>query len=499
METTKSSSQIKVGKEHPQEALVKAYVNSLVRDRDPMFFDSQMKQFLLKYSRELFDVEKVVAQADSINYSTSKYEYDQIEQQINNFQGNNVPYFGWNKNFKKAKAYVLDELAGKHLRSLVFNENEDIMLSIPRKDTHAGASYLVTGLRTKGEYGECIYSEVIKAEEEARMKGYFDEPILIGSRTQASQPFDKDGLFTGTFKSKTRLVSMVDIKVIVSESRFARPLQVVLGQVEWYAGGKDDAAITAFMNDSRVSNSHWLSIDYSGFDQSISQWLILEAFDIVKYMYRYDENFDEVLFDAVVRSFCNKSFLDGKGELRFSNKGVPSGSMFTSIIDTLVNRLMILAYLISKGINPRSIRMCIMGDDNIIFSPDELDRDDLEGYLNANFGVTVNAAKSSSGLCKGEDPEFLSRNWSFGGAWRPWKHVVTKLLYPERFRRYGDGKAYPELVLYSYILAYPKTMRDLIVLEDFYHDYPNLSNRLLVEGAQGLSGYADYKLRYLRP
>lgn len=495
--TTEKSKQITCGSDLPQEKLVKAYAKTLSTDRDPKIFDSRVRDLILKYSKlEESEIVDAIAQADTLGYSSSKYEYKLIEEQIQKFEGANVPYFGWNRNFKKAKDYLLDEMRNSHLKSLVFSGNSDIMDSLPRKDTHAGASYLVTGLRKKGEYEESIFSDVIKAEEEARQNGTFGQPLMIGTRTQASMPFDDDGVYLAKYKSKSRLVSMVDIKVIVSELRYAKPFQQYLSNFDWYAGGKNDAQLSALLNNWRYSNKYWLSIDYSGFDQSISNWLIMESFDIIESCFTRDDNFDELLFKAIKHDFCNKYFIDGSGKLRFSNKGVPSGSMFTQIIDTLVNRLMILTYVFAKGIDVRDVHMCIMGDDNIIFTREGVSRDDLEGYLNSNFGVLVNASKSSAGT-RDQDPEFLSRYWSYGGAYRHWKHLVLKMCYPERFRDYLGGKVHPELVLYSYILAYPISMAGMIDLHDFYYDYPNLENRLRKEGVQGLGGYYEYRSKYL--
>lgn len=442
-------------------------------------------------------MEEVIAQADSIHYSTSKYEYAQIEEQLSRFEESNHTYFGWNRNYKKAKEHLLDELRYAHLSSLTYRGNDDIMASLPKKDTHAGSDYLVTGLRKKGEYAEDIYALSLKAEKEAKENGSFGMPIMIGTRTQASMPFDEEGNFTGVFKNKTRLVSMKSLREIITEMRWSKPVQAEMSKYLWYAGGKSDQVIMSLMNKWRHQYQHWLSIDYSKFDQSISKWLIYDVFEIIEEMFRYDRNHDTELYWIMVKDFCNKVFIDGNGKLRYSEKGVPSGSMFTQIVDTLVNRLMILTYLFARDIPVNHIDMCIMGDDNIIFSHIEVDRDDLAGYLNKNFGVKVNAAKSSWGN-KFKDPEFLSRRWSHAGGYRPWKHVLLKLLYPQRFRSYKDGKAIPELVLYSYILAYPITMKSILDVDRFEKDFPNLRNKIEKDGVAGLSGYLNYYHNYIK-
>lgn len=494
--TTEKSRQITCGSDLPQEKLVKEYANALTTDRDPKHFDSRIRDLVRIYLKEGYNIDEIVAQTDSINYSSSKYEYAKIEEQICKFEESNHPYFGWNRNYQFAKEYLLNEVRDIHLSSLVYHGNNDIMNSLPKKDTHAGSDYLLSGKRKKGEYAEDIYTLVIKAEEEAKEVGTFNMPMMIGSRTQASMPFDDEGVFTGTFKSKTRLVSMKSIREICTELRWSKGVQEALASFRWFAGGKSDTNLKNLMNTWRHRHNQWISIDYSGFDQSISKWLIYDAFEIIESMFRRDKNHDSELFWIMVKDFCNKSFIDGEGKLRYSEKGVASGSMFTQIIDTLVNRLMILTYLKSKKYDLNDVEMCIMGDDNIIFSMALINTEDLEGYLNKNFGVRVNADKSSSGS-KHDDPEFLSRYWSFSGAYRNWKHVLTKMFYPERFRVYGEGKSQPELILYSYMLAYPATFDKLIDSMRFSHDYPNLRNKLKEDGVAGLSGYLAYKINYL--
>ena len=492
--TTEQVGVIKCGNDLPQDKIVKSYARNLSTDRDPMYFDDQVVDLMKEFAWDVSRIEEVVAQLDSIQYTSSRYSYSQIEDQLSRFEMPNVPYFGWNKNFKAAKDTVSQDLAKYRLRSIRYRENADVMDNLPKKDTHAGASYLVTGKRKKGEYEEDIFFELLKREKDAKLNGTFGMPLMIGSRTQASMPYDDDGNFTASFKTKSRLVSMVDVYTILSEVRFARPVQSALNRVDWYAGGKNDDAINVILNRARSSHDFWLSIDYSGFDQSISSWLIREAFDVVRSMFVDDSEFDDTLFKVLVNDFCRKHFIDGEGKLRYSEKGVPSGSMFTQIIDSIVNRLMIITYLNSQNII--SYDMLIMGDDNIIFTRQFLDRNDLEGYLNANFGVQVHGDKSSQGG-RFQDPEFLSRYWSRGGAYRNPNHLIAKMAYPERFRNYSSGKVFVELVLYSYILGYRQSMGELIDIRRFMLNYPNLENRIREVGTQGMSGFIQFNIDYL--
>lgn len=478
----------------PQQSLFKGYVNALRSDGDRRFFDNTVRNHLLKFAKDESLVTEVNELCDSISYSSSKKEYWQIEKGLQRFEEPNHSSFTWNRNFKKAKSALISELRRADLKPLDFRSDMEIMEALPKKDTHAGYSYLLTGLRTKGEYMAGLHERVLKLEEEAISQGNFDIPLLIGTRLQASMPFDDKGEFTGKFKNKTRLVAMVDVHQIVSEMKYAKPVQQYLSLKSWYAGGKSDQSIHSMITSWRSSIPEWISIDYSGYDQSISNWLIYEAFDIVKAMFSDGPAFNERLFDVIVSSFINKTFIDGNGLERRCHKGVPSGSMFTQIIGTIVNRLMILTYLKSIEAN-ESYEMMIMGDDNILFSWVKIDPIHLETYLKHNFGVTVNGDKSSQGN-RSAEPEFLSRHWSWGGPKRNIKHILVKFLYPERFRNYAKGKAEVDLVFYSYYLAYSGNFRDYFDMTEFMKDRPNLENKLAKSGLQGLSGYLAYVKRH---
>lgn len=492
----KSLSIFKCGSDLPQLSIVRSYAKALSMDKDHRYFDDRVEAMLLKYARDKSLIDGVSAHARSINYTTSKYEYNQIEEQIKRFESGDHPYFGWNRNYKRAKEYMLNEVRGIHLSSLMYNGNDDIMDSLPKKGTHAGSDYLVTGKRTKGEYEEEVFKLCLKSEKEAKVNKTFGMPIMIGTRTQATSPYE-DGVFTGVYKNKTRLVSMIALRQIVTEMRWSKPIQGWMSNQSWYAGGKNDNQINSLLNGMRSRTHHWISIDYSKYDQSISSWLIYDAFEILESMFLKDKNHDSELYWIMVKDLCKKRFIDGNGKLRFSEKGVPSGSMFTQIIDSVVNRLIVLTYFYARGrdiLNDNN--MMIMGDDNIIFSRERLDMDDLAGYISKNFGIEVSAEKSLIGD-EYVDPEFLSRQWSYGGAYRQVEELILSLLYPERYRNYFDEKVFPELVLYSYMLAYPLTMRDLIDTRRFEEDYPNLRNKIAEVGVAGLTGSAHYYFNYV--
>jgi hypothetical protein len=257
---------------------------------------------------------------------------------------------------------------------------------------------------------------------------------------------------------------MVDLMQIILELKYAKPVQKLMSSSFMYAGGKDPSLISSIISNYRNRNKVWWSIDYSGFDMSISSWLIEDAFAILKKLFL---NVDDEEWNIIVNDFVHKDFIVNEGVVH-SDKGVPSGSMFTQIIDSIVNCVVVTTYF--NSINSKC-DMIAMGDDNLIFSNEKLDLlDDLSSYLNKNFGLSTSAEKSSKGTFR-QYPEFLSRFWRIDGQWRHPYLLISRLLFPERYRDYS-GDIGPEHVIFAFILTYRLGMGELMDVWRFTQDYP---------------------------
>jgi hypothetical protein len=382
---------------------------------------------------------------------------------------------------------------------LSYSCDDDVIQAIPKLDTHSGWTFILNGKRKKGENLDSIFAKYTAEATAACSIGSFNKPILPGVRTQCSGEFDELGRTTDTCKHKTRLVSMIDLMQIIAELRFAKPFQQMIGSRKFYAGGKDPVEISKIISNMRANYSEYVSLDYSSYDQSISSWLIEDAFDIIRSAFREFTCEESMLWDVVVHDFIHKTFISKKGVVH-SDKGVPSGSMFTQIIDSIVNRLMISTFLLSKGIDGS---MIIMGDDNLLYYNLPLGyvgnrdiRSDVASYLTKNFGVKCNDDKSSYGI-KGQNPEFLSREWRWGGQWRHPNILISKMLFSERFRHY-DEQSTPELVVYSYILAYGLGMSELLDVERFLMENKFNPYDLAKMDSRNLPGYLRIQLHDTR-
>lgn len=475
------------------------FQTQLSSERLDRVFDQRLKAVLTKFARSSFNLGKEVEYLRNLRADDGRLFCRSIKDAkkycaaIDEFSDRNYTSFRWNRNYQDTLEELRRYFSRAQLDQLHFKSEQDIWDVVPRTDTHSGWQFILTGLKRKGKYRGKVWTMLQESEAKAKKTGSFGSPMLPGLRTQASGEYDSEGKQTGKAKHKTRVVLMVSFDVIINELAFSRPVQDWMAKQSFYAGGKSDNAISHYISVMKRNRNYWVSLDYSGYDRSISDWLIEDAFDVIKCCFR---SVEEWRWDAVVHDFIHKTIISPNGCVR-SSKGVPSGSMFTQIIDTVVNLIMIRTLQRSIGVDGD---MMIMGDDNLLFTNDELNLQDVESYISKNFGVKVNADKSSFGSNR-QDPEFLSSTWTVQGRWRHPNLLVSRLLYPERRREYDRYDACPEQVLKSYILTYPKAMREMIDVEAF-NDYCRANQISAVQwssdgAAMFLSGSDRYRRLYL--
>lgn len=477
------------------------YCKRLRADYDKVIFDDQVLGVMNQYAKKPIQVEQVRQWCNQTNYNQSTKQYSQIVLQLERFAQADYTSFRWNQNYQEAKAILSNYFSKASLMPLCYSSDQDIVDALPKKTTHSGWTYVETGRKRKGDNLEDIYKRFSDEVSQAIENGTFNKPILIGVRTQCGNVYNDEGerIFDDVgkpaqAKHKTRMVSMIDLNIIIAELIWAKPLQEFLGiHTAWYAGGKNDKLIEAMIVDYRSKHKYWLSLDYSKYDQSISSWLIRDAFEIISHAFvklQYPQ-----LWNVIIDDFIHKTFIDGEGKIWESHKGVPSGSMFTQIIDSVVNMLMILTFMISKGKTFSDFKSLIMGDDNLIFA-DGVKKVEICTYLQKNFGIEANVTKTVDGDSRDESPEFLSRQWRIEGPYRHPNILICKLLFPERFRDYSLQGVTPEMIFYSYCLAYRRGMIEAFDVDRFFKEHPTLRSEVGVKGSEYLPGYLGYAYQY---
>lgn len=472
---------------------------SVSQGTEKALFDDKLRDCILEYaldSRDVFDqidyLNNLVDQ-DGYHFSRDLKLYDRIEESLLEFSSPDHPSFRWNKNYQARLKELTGIFSKYRLNPITFGSDDEIRESLPKEDTHSGFYWIVSGKKRKGDNLAGLYDAFQYEKEKALRNGSFNSPILLGFRTQASGEYDDEGQRTNSCKHKTRMVSMYDLISIVNELQFSVPFQGAIGAEPLYAGGKDMYELSSIVNSMRTKYTKYFSIDFSHYDSTVSSWLIEDAFKVVRSAFGKLSVEQERLFDIMVHDFIHKTFILNEGCLRV-HRGVPSGSMWTQIIDSIVNVLVSGTYFIAIH---KEAEFIAMGDDNLITTNYETSISNLASYIMKNFGLIVKVeAKSKMGSTKSrEGVKFLSRYWRWDGQYRDPHQLLSRMLFPERFRNYND-EVTPDLVLYAFILTYGLGMAKLIDVPRFMREHPNLRKELLYSKVD--SRYLPGSLAFIR-
>lgn len=377
----------------------------------------------------------------------------------------NPSNFNWNINFRVARSIVEDTFALAKLKPLQITtelEAADVFSNLKASAGAIGDGGKLKNWDRIKQLGNEILSKI-------RHDSPFSSiwiPCIPGHRAQIKE-FSKNGRFNPEYKTKDRLIWIVDGATVLVESLYAKRI------IEWsknnfygYAGGKTPGQLTHYISNASENMNYWYCTDYSKFDQTIPDWLIHECFDIVRQAYPKSE---KKVIDWIEYNFTNTKIALPDGSVVEVHKGIPSGSNFTQFIGSLANYLMGLTYISStfkgsfewkkiqtKGdlrVNgSQNLSMFVMGDDNLFFTHNEIDLSDMASYLTHNFGVKVNADKTVHGKY-GTPPEFLHRTWYASGCDRDQLDMILNLVFSESARSYDNYT--PVDILFSIYYTFP--------------------------------------------
>jgi hypothetical protein len=282
-------------------------------------------------------------------------------------------------------------------------------------------------------------------EQQVRLGLKAPNPCVAYKRTQAG--------------NKTRLVWGYPLEMTIMEARFARPLiQNFMTMATPMAFGMTKCELGAKLHRYFVDEPGTVvCMDYSKYDSTISKTMINYAFRIMATWFPEQER-ERLGWDIVRRYFVATPIVMPDGHLYTGkNHGVPSGSYFTQMVDSIVNVALTyaLAYRFHFNFNHRSLY--VLGDDVIVNvnGPIELER--WAKYLKS-FGLVLHDdEKTLVGRV-----HFLGAFWDMGKPDAPIQELVNKACFPEKFRDYqGKPDSGSEAVLRSYATSYLSAFRFL--------------------------------------
>lgn len=172
------------------------------------------------------------------------------------------------------------------------------------------------------------------------------------------------------------------------------------------------------------------SIDYSGFDASLGTQMIGIAFSILSKGLQLNEQ-EQRVWERVQTFFSTSPFLAPDGTVYKGRRGgVPSGSMFTQLIDSVCNAVAIEYALRLEGI--KNYRYMVYGDDSwTILQSREVPQKLLERIKThvGSLGLKMNVDKTA--YAKPFEAITFCGHYDIKRG-RPLQECIDKLCYPER-------------------------------------------------------------------
>lgn len=274
------------------------------------------------------------------------------------------------------------------------------------------------------------------------------EPCIAYKRTQ--------------FNEKTRLVWGYPYAMTVIEGLVAQPL------LDWFKGGGTPMAFAMSTNalgtKLRVAAYHkeWAySIDMSSFDSSISGELIHVAFNILRTWYDLDQVEPESgitvreLFRIIEEYFIHTPIVMPDSKLYLGKRhGVPSGSFFTQIVDSIVNTIVAgaISHRFSLHVSKREV--FVLGDDLLMWSDRKMDLDRIATFVRHDLCIQMHGSEKSERYHYDETVHYLGRDWTKGIPGLSTEEILKRMIYPEKFRLYPKDTEDRERAVRLLILSY---------------------------------------------
>lgn len=290
------------------------------------------------------------------------------------------------------------------------------------------------GLTSFGRTKQEAWDEGLRLAVLILTEGKAPHPCLTGTRTQ------KNG--------KTRVIWSYPAEVMLIEALIARPLinHFATDPDCVMAISKTSEQMGSKFNEITCESPIVTGIDQSQFDAHVKASHIHMSFDILRTWFDLDQEvFSGVrvadVFDLVERYFITTPivFPTPKGPSLVLGKvgGVPSGSYFTQMVDSIVNYAIISDALDATGVSFKQEHLFVLGDDSLVFTRQRPNLRAISQHL-AELGYKAHGPEKSGQWHFIEGFEFLGRRWVNFKPVRTAQEIADRALYPERWRKYDS-------------------------------------------------------------
>lgn len=233
----------------------------------------------------------------------------------------------------------------------------------------------------------------------------------------------------GSEGPKTRLVWGYPQSMTILEAMFARPLiDHFLNVNSPMAFGKYRVQLAAALVPIRNGGVVY-GLDFSKFDSTLQPKLLSMAFKILRTHFNLSDE-EQLIWEKVINYFIHTPILMPDGYVYRKHTGVPSGSYFTQLVDSICNYLAIqYAMIILYGEAVFEDKILVLGDDSLFSVPKYLPPNVISSVL-GELGLVVNPDKTGV-YVNGQDPDFLGHTWEHGIVNREPSEVAKRMAFPE--------------------------------------------------------------------
>ncbi|KAI4491421.1 hypothetical protein M0804_002813 [Polistes exclamans] len=241
--------------------------------------------------------------------------------------------------------------------------------------------------------------------------------------------------------NEVRPTWQMPISIVLQETRYASPLiQAFMEQkccrnaaygCEILKGGMMWLNNEISLCNQRNDPTKIFLPNYTDFDASIPAWLIHDVFNIVMEKFELTPD-DKVKFKECINYFIYTPIRNVDGKRYLKTHGIPSGSMFTDIIGTLVN--MVISWCSSNEVYKSNPLLDFFFSDNSILCYHKnvkIDVLDYANFLRKVFGITMNVDESYWTYDIQKISFFGYYNFN-GMAYKSSKELIAKMLYPQQ-------------------------------------------------------------------
>lgn len=267
------------------------------------------------------------------------------------------------------------------------------------KSSGSGAPYFTKKSNLKEECYEIVNS----FRNEAFDEHVFNMPNVIYRVVQAS----KSGKFKG------RLVYCPPFAITCLELMFGCSVS------DHFVGNKDSSVIMGHKQmylyelNKRLKDYNKCSGDYSFYDQALPSFIIKAGFEIFRELYVFKSNYEEKMYDKMVSYNLHGHLYHPHCGYINRKRGIASGSVFTNIIGSISNVLMMNYTSFLLGLDYKYIYVC--GDDNLIATTEVLNVKSMVHTMKKVFGVTINFTDEGIVDKHCENSLFLGSYWTPDG------------------------------------------------------------------------------------